>query len=536
MTFETLRRSKLLHLLLLLALALMVLASAGGCGGSSHHSSSSKEETETDDDSDSDSDSDTDTDTDTDTDDGDGSTPTATFSKNSDGSYKVVLSSTANASSLTTAATEDVEVFNYVWHISPSVSSDYYTLGDSSTILTEAQVLAAIAKADDDFSEHGMYIARDIRYIPSSLTFDMSTNVQTDATSEPEYAAYYSDSVLAEAQAANPDVTYQKLILATIRNSNMAHSASDAYNNPVLHITKPGTYHISGNWKGQIRVQGDGTSSAKFKLIFDGVKVTCSVAPAVVFEDVYECGPDDQETITASNRFLTVGKNDVTSSTAGAVVELTSGTTNTFTGTNVFKIFTVQPKNSSTTTVNGIDTQKRLLRMDGAFYSFQSMEIHGSGTMNLNSSFEGLDTEMHLAINDATINIVASDDGINTNEDYVSVFAINSGNLTVSSTGGDAIDSNGWLVINGGKVTVTSTSGGDNGMDSDMGVYISDSATGSASSVDNLKTDISGYTAANFDTGTSGGGELPSDDNGPGGEPPTKDGHGGEAPAATNAK
>ncbi|MBQ9895964.1 MAG: hypothetical protein IJM40_01470, partial [Synergistaceae bacterium] len=72
--------------------------------------------------------------------------------------------------------------------------------------------------------------------------------------------------------------------------------------------------------------------------------------------------------------------------------------------------------------------------------------------------------------------------------------------------------------------------------DSDMGVYISDSATGSASSVDNLKTDISGYTAANFDTGTSGGGELPSDDNGPGGEPPTKDGPGGEAPAATNAK
>ena len=179
-----------------------------------------------------------------------------------------MLSSTALASSFAAAdATEDVEVFNYVWHISPSVSSDYYTLGDNSTILTEAQVLAAIAKADSDFSEHGMYIARDIRYIPSSLTFDMSTNVQTDAMSEPEYASYYSDSVLAEAKAANPSVTYEKLILATIRNSSMAHSASDAYNNPVLHITKPGTYHISGSWKGQIRVQGDGSSNAKFKLI-----------------------------------------------------------------------------------------------------------------------------------------------------------------------------------------------------------------------------------------------------------------------------
>ncbi len=520
MTFETLRRSKLLHLLLLLTLALIVLSSAGGCGGSSSSSSKSKSDDQYNyDDDDNDDDGD---------DDADGSTPTATFSKNSDGSYNVVLSSAASASSLTAAdATEDVEVFNYVWHISPSVSSDYYTLGDSSTILTEAQVLAAIARADDDFSEHGMYIARDIRYIPSSLTFDMSTNVQTDATSEPEYAAYYSDSVLAEAQAANPDVTYQKLILATIRNSNMTHSASDAYNNPVLHITKPGTYHISGSWKGQIRVQGDGSSNAKFKLIFDGVKVTCSVAPAVVFEDVYECGPDDQETITASNRFLTVGKTDVTSSTAGAVVELTSGTANTFTGTNVFKIFTIQPKNSSTTTVNGIDTQKRLLRMDGAFYSFQSLEIHGAGTMNLNSGFEGLDTEMHLVINDATINITASDDGINTNEDYVSVFAINSGTLTVNSTGGDGIDSNGWLVINGGKLTANGGGRTDNGMDADMGVYISDTATGSASGVENLKTDISGYTAANFTTGsTNGGGELPIDDNGPG----------GKAPAAANIK
>ena len=528
MTFKTLRRSKRLHLLLLLALALMVLASAGGCGGSSSNSKKSSTDTDTDDGTDDQSGDETDT--------GD-VTPTATFTKNSDGSYSVVLSHSASASEVSAAAGTDIENFNYVWHISPSVSVDYYTLGDNSTILTEAQVLAAVNAGDANFAEHGMYIARDIRYIPSSLTFDMSTNVQTDATSEAEYAAYYSDSVLAEAQAANPDVTYQKLILATIRNSSMTHSASDAYNNPVLHITKPGTYHISGSWKGQIRVQGDGSSNAKFKLIFDGVKVTCSVAPAVVFEDVYECGPDDQETITASNRFLTVGKTDVTSSTAGAVVELTSGTANTFTGTNVFKIFTIQPKNSSTTTVNGIDTQKRLLRMDGAFYSFQSLEIHGAGTMNLNSGFEGLDTEMHLAINDATINITASDDGINTNEDYVSVFAINSGTLTVNSTGGDAIDSNGWLVINGGKVTVTSTSGGDNGMDSDMGVYISDTATGSASSVENLKTDISGYTAANFTTGsTNGGGELPIDDNGPGGEPPTKDGPGGEAPAAANIK
>ena len=52
--------------------------------------------------------------------------------------------------------------------------------------------------------------------------------------------------------------------------------------------------------------------------------------------------------------------------------------------------------------------------------------------------------------------ITSGNDGINTNEDGVSVTTVNGGVLTIDVDGatgeGDGIDSNGWLVINGGTV------------------------------------------------------------------------------------
>ena len=89
----------------------------------------------------------------------------------------------------------------------------------------------------------------------------------------------------------------------------------------------------------------------------------------------------------------------------------------------------------------------------------------------------GLDSELHLTINGGIINITAGNDGINTNEDNISVTTINGGRLNIlcdGSTGeGDGIDSNGWLAINGGTVTAQACStSGDAGIDSDMGIYI----------------------------------------------------------------
>lgn len=124
--------------------------------------------------------------------------------------------------------------------------------------------------------------------------------------------------------------------------------------------------------------------------------------------------------------------------------------------------------------------QKKLHKYDGAFYSRMSMEIDGetkgNGVLNITAGNEGLDTELHLTINGGTINIQSCDDGINVNEDGISVFTMNDGYLTIyagNGAEGDGIDSNGWNVINGGTViSLANPKSMDGGIDSDMGSTI----------------------------------------------------------------
>ena len=273
----------------------------------------------------------------------------------------------------------------------------------------------------------------------------------------------------------------------------MTHSASEAYNNPVLHITQPGTYRLSGKWHGQIWIDASTASkpkkdsSAIVTIILDGVEVSCDVAPALVFHNVYEC--DQDEDMASFDVGSYVAEN------AGARVIIADGSTNNFTGANVYRILKLKPKYSLSDTdsdaiykVDGtnIGAQSKMYKMDGAFYSFVSMVIGlesgaTSGTLNITSTtYEGLDAEMHMTIDSGTINVTAPDDGINVNEDYISVFTMNGGTVTVTSSGGDGIDSNGWIILNEGTLNVTAGTSetapaGEGGLDYDMGYYKSDS-------------------------------------------------------------
>ncbi len=253
------------------------------------------------------------------------------------------------------------------------------------------------------------------------------------------------------------------------------HSESDAQAHTVVHITKPGDYKLSGKLsKGQIAVDlGDDAEDnpeAVVTLILDGVDITCDVAPAVIFYNVYECSESDEETATK----------DVDTSKAGANVIIADGSENTVNGSYVAKIYkpeSVVLDESGTE----VEDASKLHKYDGAFYSRMSMNINGgemgTGVLNINAENEGLDSELHLTINGGIININSGNDGINTNEDYVSVTTINGGEVNIvvnGSTGeGDGIDSNGWLVINGGKVKAEACSfSADAGIDSDMGIHI----------------------------------------------------------------
>lgn len=237
------------------------------------------------------------------------------------------------------------------------------------------------------------------------------------------------------------------------------HTEEEAASHTVLNITKSGAYRVSGALsKGQIRVDlgedAEKNPDAVVELILDDADITCTVAPVILFMNVYECDEDWSE--DSANK-------DVDTSKAGAVLVLADESENNINGSYVEKIFKDE------------EGEEKLWKQDGAIYSYMSMNVYGGGTMNLTAENEGLDTELHLTINGGDINIYSQNDGINTNEDNVSVTTINGGRLhIVAGLGeeGDGIDSNGWLVINGGTVTSSANPGADAGLDSDKGSFI----------------------------------------------------------------
>lgn len=281
-----------------------------------------------------------------------------------------------------------------------------------------------------------------------------------------------------------------------------AHSSEAAAEHTVVHIAQPGTYRISGSlFKGQIAVDlGDGAKedpNAVVTLILNGIDITCEVAPAVIFYNVYECGSADADNASKN----------VDTSSAGANVIIADGTQNTVNGSYVARIY-----KPDSVVLNEAGTEvkeaKKLHKYDAAFYSKMSMNVNGesenSGVLTIHAENEGLDSELHLTINGGIIHIRSGNDGINTNEDGVSVTTVNGGELYIRVTGetgeGDGIDSNGWLVINGGTViSQACASSMDSGIDSDMGIHInSGTVIASGNMLDQISESTQTYAVLNF--------------------------------------
>ena len=322
----------------------------------------------------------------------------------------------------------------------------------------------------------------------------------TPAGTDPEAPVYTANDIVY--YEAGHDFTYGE------GEKSDEHTADEAAAHTVVHITQPGTYSLSGKLsKGQIAVDlgkdAEDDPTAVVTLILNGVDITCDVAPAVIFYNVYECGNDDADTATK----------DVDTSAAGANVIIADDTENTVRGSHVARIYkpgTVELNAAGTE----VEDAKKLHKYDAAFYSKKSMNVGGgelgNGVLNIYADNEGLDTELHLTVGGGNINIFSGNDGINTNEDGVSVTTVNGGTLRIHVTGetgeGDGIDSNGWLVINGGTVIAAACSfSADAGIDSDMGIHINGGtviATGSM--LDHIEHGGQTYAVFNFSARQAG--------------------------------
>ncbi len=371
--------------------------------------------------------------------------------------HKIALSSAESNGAYTHAATLDGEVvpeYDYIWHADP-------TQAHEDVKNSPAEYYTGTEPGDE-----AVYIAHDIIYYPE---LDETKFQKVKYDGDIEWVYRY------EAEG------YEDYIFSTLPNARsglptqMMHSPEEAYENAVLHITEPGTYELTGTWHGQIKVDlGDeddvyADPTQKVTLILNGVDITCTVAQGVIFASVYECDNawEDAESYT----------HVVDTAAAGAVVVLADGTVNNVSGTNVFRILKTKYKDENST--DEFPAQKKAWKIDGAFYSYQSMNIEGgeqgTGVLNITAGFEGLDTEHHLTINGGHVNIYSQDDGINVNEDGVSVLTVNGGDLHICAglgDEGDGIDSNGFVTINGGTVISAASPMADSGLDSDCGSFV----------------------------------------------------------------
>ena len=449
---------------------------------------------------------------------------------------------------------ENIKEYDYVWHVSPDHDGEYYTEGLDGTdemseyspdaddsvynsygvyiardiiYFPELPTSGFHSVQYDDDTEYAYYYSANVSSdrifgtLPGStgapggindenhddgmrgddMRGDMSENGNNQNGTLPEPPSGENgdmnppDQNGQRGQPGGFDSVSVNIVADENNNNNglrtdMMHSAEDAYNNPVLHITEAGTYSLSGEWKGQIWI--DVGKKNNVTIILNGVTVTCDVAPAFVIKKAYECEPYDDdkgiETSTVGTKVAaTANSFDVEPLTlrelededgelldgAGAIVIISDDTINKFTGANVYRLLKPEIKSSQSSNKNSEILQKKLYKMDGAFYSYVSMVIgggsKGNGTLSItSSSYEGLDTEMHLTIVGGSIDITAPDDGINVNEDYVSVFTLDGGTLSVTSTGGDGIDSNGYIILKSGKLTIStaSESGAEGALDS----------------------------------------------------------------------
>ena len=368
------------------------------------------------------------------------------LSKKYEGAYIINL----NKDSATLDGKE-IEEFDYTWNFDPTTVHE-----------DDENAPAEYYSGTKPETDSAVYIDHELYYYPY---IDESKFQSVRYDGENEYVYYYEDGV-------NND--YIVSTLPHFNNSNtvptnMMHTKEEALNNKVLHITKEGTYVLTGDFNGQVYVDlGDKDETftdenAKVTIILYNANITCTVAPALVFYSLYECDNAWEERDEKLN--------EVDTTNAGANLIIADGTSNTIDGQNIYRMLKTKYKDDDSK--DEIKVQKKLRKIDSALYSYVSMNVNGedenTGTLIVNSSFEGLDTELHLTFLGGNITINSMDDGINVNEDDVSVVSFLGGNIVVNAANGaegDGIDSNGSVVIDGANLCINNIRVPDDAVDS----------------------------------------------------------------------
>ena len=141
---------------------------------------------------------------------------------------------------------------------------------------------------------------------------------------------------------------------------------------------------------------------------------------------------------------------------------------------NTDKVFVTTTKDTTNNlTVSGSFTPDGETNTDAVIFSKDDIVLNGEGTLNINSSDNGVTGKDDLKVTGSTINITCKSDGLEANDSV----AIGGGTITIK-TDKDGVhvedsddDTTGWFYMNGGTLNITA---GDDGIHADTTVKIED--------------------------------------------------------------
>ena len=272
-----------------------------------------------------------------------------------------------------------------------------------------------------------------------------------------------------------------------------------------INITEAGIYIISGSASNcTIKVNAD--EESKVQLVLNGVSITNNSTPAIYVVSADKCfittAENTENTLSVTGTFTSDGdtntdavifsKDDLVFNGLGTLtinssnngisckddLKFTGGTYNITSVEDSIEandsiavcdgMFTINSSKDAFHSENDDDNTSGWIYIAGGTFNIKSssdaiqgtsaVQIDG-GTLDINSS-EGIEAT-YIQINDGTVKIYASDDGINATKKSTAystpTIEINGGNLTVEVGPGDTdgIDANGDIIVNGGTINVT---------------------------------------------------------------------------------
>ena len=295
----------------------------------------------------------------------------------------------------------------------------------------------------------------------------------------------------AQTHYTNEDLTWDSSGEKTIDLANPTATDGVSVENGTITITSGGTYRLTGEYSGQVKIEATKTDTVR--LVLDNAKITNSTGAAI---------------------------NVV--SAAEAIIYTAAGTTNTVADeANYTATGDDDPDAAIYSTANLTLTGEGSLSVKGAYeegiHTTGGLVI-ASGTLEVNAANTGIKGKDYVDITGGIVNVTAAQDGIkstNTDDESMGFTRLSAGSVTVSA-GDDGLKAPHTLEISGGTLNIEKSNEGIeaqyiNILDGDVTVNSTDDGINASlkdSSSDTSSDTTSGTAAAGQQTQQNQNGQV----------------------------